>query len=80
MKRVVIVAAKRTPFGRFRGGLADFSPVELGVEVGEAVLSGLDRSWIDQVIIGNVLSAGHGYRTTDFCSVEAAAGFPRSHY
>lgn len=60
MKRVVITAAKRTPFGRFRGGLASLSPVDLGIVAGESTLHGIDRTRIDQVIIGNVLSAGHG--------------------
>jgi acetyl-CoA C-acetyltransferase len=60
MKRIVIVSAKRTPFGRFRGALAEFSPVDLAVFAGDAALIGLDRTLIDQVILGNVLSAGQG--------------------
>lgn len=60
MTRVAIVAARRTPFGRFGGGLADRSPVELASAAGEAALEGLDRSAIDLVILGNVLAAGHG--------------------
>ena len=60
MSRVFIVAAKRTPFGRFRGALADRGPVELAVAAGNGALAGLDRSVIDQVILGNVLSAGQG--------------------
>jgi len=59
-KRVVIVAAKRTPFGRFRGALAELSPVELAVIAGDAALTDIDRRLIDQVILGNVLAAGHG--------------------
>ncbi len=57
---VVIVAAKRTPFGRFRGALSSLSPVELAVRAGNAVLHGVDRTLIDQVVLGNVLGAGHG--------------------
>lgn len=60
MKRVVIVAAKRTPFGRFRGALATYSPVELAVTAAGAALADIDTSLVDQVILGNVLSAGHG--------------------
>ena len=56
----MIVSAKRTPFGRFRGALAEFSPVDLAVIAGDATLNGIDRTLIDQVILGNVLSAGHG--------------------
>ena len=60
MPRVVIVSAKRTPFGRFRGALAGYAPADLAAVAGNAVLQGFDRSLIDQVILGNVLSAGHG--------------------
>jgi len=60
MKQVVIVDAKRTPFGRFRGALAALSPVELAVKATDAMLTRIDRSLVDQVILGNVLSAGHG--------------------
>lgn len=60
MKRVVIVDAKRTPFGRFRGGLAGLSAVELAVEAAAPILAAIDRSLVDQVILGNVLSAGQG--------------------
>ena len=60
MKRVVIVNAKRTPLGKFLGGLAHMSPVDLAVAAGEAVIEGIDRTVIDQLILGNVLSAGHG--------------------
>jgi acetyl-CoA C-acetyltransferase len=60
MKRIVIVSAKRTPFGRFRGALAEFSPVDLAVIAGDAALDGIDRTLINQMILGNVLSAGQG--------------------
>lgn len=57
---VVIVGAKRTPVGRFLGGLAEFSAADLAVAAGEAALGELDRRLVDQVIVGNVLSAGLG--------------------
>ncbi len=60
---VAIVAARRTPQGRFLGGLAKYSATELAVHAGEAALSGLSpdiRECIDEVIIGNVLGAGLG--------------------
>ena len=38
MSDVVIVAAKRTPFGRFLGGLSDLSAVDLATVAGEATL------------------------------------------
>lgn len=60
MNRIVIVAARRTPFGRFHGGLSKFSPVDLAVAAGQATIENIDPALIDQVILGNVLAAGHG--------------------
>ncbi|MFZ9091442.1 MAG: thiolase family protein [Planctomycetaceae bacterium] len=60
MKRVVIVGASRTPFGRFRGSLAALSPVELASAATGSVLSVCDSTKVDQVFLGNVLSAGQG--------------------
>jgi acetyl-CoA C-acetyltransferase len=60
MNEVCIVAARRTPFGRFLGSLSRLNAVELAVHAGEAVLGDLDRGKIDQVIMGNILSAGQG--------------------
>ncbi|MDD5199141.1 MAG: acetyl-CoA C-acetyltransferase [Terrimicrobiaceae bacterium] len=60
MKSVWIVAAKRTPQGRFLGGLAKISAVELGVAAGKAALEGIDPALVDSVIVGNVLGAGLG--------------------
>ena len=57
---VVIVAAKRTPFGRFLGSIADFSAVDLACEAAKAALLDLDRNQLDLVVLGNVLSAGLG--------------------
>ena len=57
---VVIVAAKRTPFGRFMGSLTEFSAVDLAFEAANAALLNIDRQQIDLVVLGNVLSAGLG--------------------
>lgn len=57
---VVIVAAKRTVQGRFLGKLSALSAVDLAVAAGEAALGRIDRAQVDQVIVGNVLSAGLG--------------------
>jgi acetyl-CoA C-acetyltransferase len=59
-KSILIVAARRTVQGRFLGALAKYSATELGIAAGKAALTGLDPSWVDMVIIGNVLSAGLG--------------------
>jgi acetyl-CoA C-acetyltransferase len=65
LKRIAIVAARRTPQGRFLGGLAKITAVELATTVGNSILENLNHSKeltdsIDQVILGNVLSAGMG--------------------
>lgn len=62
MREVVIVSAVRTPIGNFGGMLKDFSAAELGkIAAAEAIRrAGIDSSSIDEVVIGNVLSAGHG--------------------
>jgi acetyl-CoA C-acetyltransferase len=63
MKPIWIVAAKRTPQGRFLGALAKFSAADLGISAGKAVLAEAkkaDPAQIDSVIVGNVLGAGLG--------------------
>jgi acetyl-CoA C-acetyltransferase len=60
MNEVCIVAARRTPFGRFLGSLARLTGVDLACHAGAAVLEGLEPDKIDQVIVGNILSAGQG--------------------
>ena len=60
MKNIWIASAKRTPQGRFLGGLAKRSAVELGVVAGKAALGGIDPALFDSVIVGNVLGAGLG--------------------
>ena len=58
----VIVDGARTPIGRFLGGLSTLSGPELGAAaVREAVArSGVDGAEVDEVIMGNVVSAGVG--------------------
>jgi acetyl-CoA C-acetyltransferase len=60
MDRICIVSAKRTPQGKFLGGLKKQSAVDLAVAAGESVLGEVRPKKIDQVIIGNVLMAGSG--------------------
>jgi len=62
MREVVIVSAVRTPIGSFGGTLAGFSAVELGRIAAEEAIrrAGIETNAIDEVIIGNVLSAGLG--------------------
>ncbi|NQT15386.1 MAG: acetyl-CoA C-acyltransferase, partial [Planctomycetes bacterium] len=60
MARTCIVAARRTPQGRFLGALAKLSAAELAIAAGRAALEEIDPEQIDQVIVGNVLGAGLG--------------------
>ncbi|HUG02111.1 MAG TPA: acetyl-CoA C-acetyltransferase [Longimicrobiales bacterium] len=61
-RTAVIVGSARTPIGRFLGGLASRSATDLGAVAIRAALdrSGIDAADIDDVILGNVLSAGLG--------------------
>jgi acetyl-CoA C-acetyltransferase len=60
MPDAVLLSACRTPIGKFRGALSSLPAVELGaVAVREAVArAGCEPNAIDEVILGNVLSAG----------------------
>ena len=62
MKKVVIVAAKRTAVGKFLGGLSKFSAAELGGFVIKSILdeTKLSAELISEVILGQVLTAGVG--------------------
>lgn len=62
MRKVVIVAAKRTPIGSFMGTLSNLKATELGKVAIEAVIQdvNLDPRLVDEVIMGNVLPAGLG--------------------
>lgn len=62
MTRVAIVAAKRTPIGAFGGSLATVSAPQLGATVIKALLAetGISPAAIDEVLLGQVLTAGCG--------------------
>ncbi|MEE2765087.1 MAG: thiolase family protein [Candidatus Neomarinimicrobiota bacterium] len=58
----VIINAKRTPVGAFRGYLAELSAPQLGAVVIRDLIAstGLEKIQVDEVIMGNVLSSGLG--------------------
>ena len=62
MKKVYIVAAKRTPIGKMFGALSNFTAAELAAIVIKNILAetGIQPHLIDEVIGGNVLNAGQG--------------------
>ncbi|KAH9389904.1 Acetyl-CoA acetyltransferase, mitochondrial [Tyrophagus putrescentiae] len=61
-QEVFIVAAKRTPIGAFQGKLASLQATQLGSIAIRACLeqAGISGEHVDEVIFGNVLSAGEG--------------------
>lgn len=73
MKDVVIVSALRTPIGKFGGAFKDVSAVDLGADVLRAAYDGigLDPVEIDEVIMGNVLSAGLGQNVARQVAIHA---------
>ena len=78
MKEVVIVAAKRTPVGSFQGALATVPAVELGATVIRQLLAdtGVTPAEVDEVILGQVLTAGAGQNPARQSSI--TAGLPPS--
>jgi acetyl-CoA C-acetyltransferase len=62
MREAVILSAVRVPTGKFLGALKDFTAPELGaIVVKEAVArAGVSPDDVDEVILGNVVSAGLG--------------------
>jgi acetyl-CoA C-acetyltransferase len=59
---VVIVAAKRTPMGRFMGAFADVPAVDLGIAAARAALdaAGLDPGEVQETVAGHGRQAGNG--------------------
>lgn len=76
MSKVFITAAKRTPIANFQGTLKGVKPGDLGATVIKNIIeeSKIDSSKLDEVIMGNVLSAGQGQNVARQCSL--GAGVP----
>ena len=58
-----IVAARRSPIGRFDGGLKKFTAPELAGRTAEVTVPEVLRPHISQVILGQILQAGAGMNT-----------------
>ncbi|PVZ35109.1 acetyl-CoA C-acetyltransferase [Pseudomonas sp. CC120222-01a] len=78
MNDVVIVAATRTAIGSFQGALANVPAVDLGAAVIRQLLgqTRLDPAQVDEVILGQVLTAGAGQNPARQAAIKA--GLPYS--
>tara|TARA_R100001143_G_scaffold2440_1_gene5219 strand:- start:137 stop:1315 length:1179 start_codon:yes stop_codon:yes gene_type:complete len=78
MQDVVIVAATRTAVGSFQGALANIPAVELGAAVIRQLMqqTGIDAAEVDEVILGQVLTAGAGQNPARQASI--GAGLPHA--
>lgn len=78
MQDVVIVAATRTAIGSFQGSLASVSAVDLGAAVIRQLLeqTGLDGAQVDEMIMGQVLTAGAGQNPARQAAIKA--GLPHA--
>ena len=72
-KNVVIVDSVRTAIGNFGGSLAAVSAVDLGTTVIKALLdrSGVAPETVDEVIMGQILTAGNGQNPARQASIHA---------
>ncbi|MBD8497800.1 acetyl-CoA C-acetyltransferase [Paenibacillus arenosi] len=77
MNRVFVIQAKRSPIGSFLGSLSSISPAqltaavirELFTTIGSGSGSLVDHT--DEVIVGHVLSAGHGQNVARQAAIQA---------
>jgi len=78
MQNAVIVAARRTAIGKFGGALAPVRASDLGAAVVSALLADtkIDPASVDEVVLGQVLTAGCGQNPARQASI--AAGIPES--
>src|SRR6266511_1356216 len=72
-RSVVLVAAKRTPMGRFMGAFADLPAVDLGVAAATAALdaAGLSPADVQETVAGHGRQAGNGPNPARQVSVRA---------
>lgn len=73
MKEAVIVSAVRTPLGAFNGSLAPLGATELGgMIIQEAIRrAGIDKSEVNEVLMGQVLPCGYGQNPAKQAAVKA---------
>jgi acetyl-CoA C-acetyltransferase len=77
-KDIVIVSAARTPVGSFNGGLSSLTAAQLGTVAIKAALerAKLEPGQVDEVILGQVLTAAQGQNPARIASINA--GIPNT--
>jgi acetyl-CoA C-acetyltransferase len=77
MEDVVIVAAARTAIGNFMGTLSSTPANVLGAKVIEALLqrSGVNPDQVNEVILGQVLTAGNGQNPARTAALHAGLSY-----
>ena len=77
MKEVYILSAVRTPIGSFGGSLAGVSAIALGAAAVKGALekAGVDAKIVQEVFLGNVISAGLGQAPATQVAAAAGLGF-----
>lgn len=77
MKEVFIVSAVRTPLGSFGGKLSSLTAVELGSIAIKGALqkAGVDPSEVEEVMMGNVISANLGQAPARQAAIGAGLGY-----
>ena len=79
MREIVIVKALRTPIGTYKGSLKVLSADELGAQVIKNLIeqTGLPYDQIDEVIMGQVLTAGVGQNPARQAQINAGISFTK---
>lgn len=77
MKEVYIITAVRTPIGSFGGGLSSLSALQLGSIAVKAAVekAGVDSKLVQEIFMGNVISAGLGQAPATQIAAGAGLGF-----
>lgn len=77
MQEVYIVSAVRTPIGSFGGSLASLSAIDLGAAAIKGALSkaNVDAKEVNEVFMGNVVSANLGQAPARQAAIAAGIGF-----
>ena len=77
MKEVYIVSAVRTPLGSFGGKLSGLTAIDLGSIAIKGALkkSGVDAKEVEEVIMGNVISANLGQAPARQAAIAAGIGY-----